>query len=62
MSRQTKRARGAKLSVYLPGEIVVEMREQSIRTERSVSWLIRRAWVAFHEQAKALPSQSVVRR
>lgn len=44
-----------KVSVYFEEELIREMRAQARRTDRSVSWLLRRAWMAYRERAKAIP-------
>lgn len=44
-----------KKSIYLPGATLREMQDEATRLERSLSWVIQRAWVTAKEAISALP-------
>lgn len=45
-----------KQSLYFPEEMLVEIREQAERLDRSLSWIVQRAWKLARKQVKAMPS------
>lgn len=44
-----------KQSLYFPDEMLVEIREEALRLERSLSWVVQRAWKIARKQVKAMP-------
>ena len=44
----------SRVSVYLPEEILKEVKEQSHRQDRSVSWLLQRAWALSKNQIQSI--------
>jgi uncharacterized small protein (TIGR04563 family) len=54
-NRRTK-TRGEKLSLYIPGEVLADIRAEARRQQRSVSWLIRNAWRFARKSMDALPA------
>lgn len=46
-----------KQSLYFPAEVLQDMKEQAARLDRSLSWLIKRAWSL--SRAEILKMQSV---
>jgi uncharacterized small protein (TIGR04563 family) len=55
-ARQAYRARGEKMSLYLPGDVLEDIRAEARRQQRSVSWLVRSAWRLARKGIDALPS------
>ena len=47
--------RKVKQSVYLPEDMLTQLREEADRLERPVSWLLNRAWSIALPQIGALP-------
>lgn len=45
-----------KQSIYLPGDILEELRTEAERTDRSLSWLLQRAWMMSRDRIKKIPS------
>lgn len=43
-TRRNPEVRQAQQSVYLPAEMVEELRREAARLDRSTSWLLARAW------------------
>jgi uncharacterized small protein (TIGR04563 family) len=52
---RTGRSRGEKMSLYIPGEVLADIRAEARRQQRSVSWLIRHAWRLARKSMDALP-------
>ena len=44
-----------KRSVYLPSQIVEELESEAKRQDRTVSWLLKRAWLESREKVKKYP-------
>lgn len=53
---RTGRSRGEKMSLYIPGEVLADIRAEARRQQRSVSWLIRQAWRLARKGMDALPA------
>jgi uncharacterized small protein (TIGR04563 family) len=49
------RTRGEKMSLYLPGDVLEDIRAEARRQQRSVSWLVRNAWRLARRGIDALP-------
>ena len=53
---RTGRSRGEKMSLYIPGEVLADIRAEARRQQRSVSWRIRQAWRLARKGMDALPA------
>ena len=47
-----------KASLYLPDDILHELQDEAQRLDRSMSWLIRRAWITARDEIAKLPTMS----
>ncbi len=45
-----------KQSLYFPEDYLEEIKKESIRQDRSMSWLVQKAWEISREKIKAFPS------
>lgn len=45
-----------KQSLYFPEEMLREITAEAKRLDRSLSWVVQRAWMKAKEQIKAMPS------
>jgi len=54
MPKTTKDKR--KKSFYLPSEFIEEIEKEALRLDRSLSWIIQRAWVEGRDKIKKYPS------
>jgi uncharacterized small protein (TIGR04563 family) len=54
--RTRREMRGEKMSLYIPGEVLADIRAEARRQQRSVSWLIRSAWRLARKGIDALPA------
>jgi uncharacterized small protein (TIGR04563 family) len=45
-----------KQSFYFPEDMLREIREQAVRLDRSLSWIVQRAWRIAHVELKTIPS------
>jgi len=52
----TKKVNGTKTSVYLRTEVLEEMRAESERQGRSISWLVTQSWIRARETIKSYPA------
>lgn len=43
-----------KVSVYLPDEILHEIQEEAKRQERSLSWIVQKAWRVSRDEIRKL--------
>jgi len=50
------RAVDRKQSLYFPEEMLVEIREEAARLDRSLSWIVQRAWKLARKQVRAMPN------
>jgi len=50
------RTRGQTMTLYLPGEVLADIRAEARRQQRSVSWLLRNAWRLARRGIDSLPS------
>ena len=48
-----------KQSLYFPEEMLREMQEEAIRQDRSLSWIVQRAWRVARERMTTLPASGV---
>jgi uncharacterized small protein (TIGR04563 family) len=49
------KADARKQSLYFPTEMLEEIREQAKRLDRSLSWVIQRAWTVSKPQIRETP-------
>lgn len=52
MSQRGDGAKGEKVALYLPDAVVAEMRYEASRLGRSMSWLVRAAWMLARERLR----------
>jgi uncharacterized small protein (TIGR04563 family) len=45
-----------KQSLYFPEEMLEQIREEALRQDRSLSWIIQRAWLIARDELKRIPS------
>lgn len=45
-----------KVGVYLPGEILKDVQAEALRQDRSVSWLLQRAWALARAEIATAPT------
>jgi uncharacterized small protein (TIGR04563 family) len=45
-----------KQTVHLPEEVLKEMSEEASRQDRSISWIVQKAWVHARRDIKRSPS------
>jgi len=45
-----------KQSLYFPEQTLQEIREEAVRLDRSLSWIVQRAWHVARKDLKAVPS------
>ncbi len=55
-----KKADKRKKSFYLPAQFIEEMEVEALRLDRSLSWIVQRAWVEGREKIKSYPSMNDV--
>lgn len=49
-----------KQSLYFPDDMLKEIREQALRLDRSLSWVVQRAWKIARRQVQQMPSDPPV--
>ncbi len=50
-----------KQSLYVPETMLVEMKEEANRLNRSLSWVVQRAWKVARREVKKIPGTNEVR-
>ena len=45
-----------KQSLYFPEQMLTDIKEEAARLDRSLSWVVQRAWRLAKEEIKKLPS------
>jgi uncharacterized small protein (TIGR04563 family) len=45
-----------KQSLYFPESMLTEIKEEAVRLDRSLSWVVQRAWKTARIEIKKLPS------
>ena len=50
-----------KQSLYFPETMLVEMKEEAQRLNRSLSWVVQRAWKVARRDLKKMPGTNEVR-
>lgn len=46
-----------KQSLYFPEDMLAEIREEATRLDRSLSWVVQRAWKLARRQIHAMPAE-----
>jgi uncharacterized small protein (TIGR04563 family) len=46
-----------KQSLYFPEGMLTEIRDEAARLDRSLSWIVQRAWKVARKQIQALPCE-----
>lgn len=54
---EDKKGNSAKQSIYLPEDMRVEIVNESIRQDRSISWMIQKAWKLSRGTIMKFPSE-----
>lgn len=49
-----------KQSLYFPDDMLAEIREEAVRLDRSLSWVVQRAWKIARRQVQSMPSDPPV--
>ena len=49
-----------KQSLYFPDDMLDEIREEASRLDRSLSWVVQRAWKVARKHVHAIPSDPPV--
>ena len=44
-----------KQSLYFPDRMLIEIREEGARLDRSMSWIVQRAWKVARSQIRDMP-------
>jgi uncharacterized small protein (TIGR04563 family) len=50
-----------KQSLYFPETMLLEMKEEATRLNRSLSWVVQRAWKVARREVKKMPGTNEVR-
>lgn len=45
-----------KQSLYFPEQMLKEIQEEGVRQDRSLSWIVQRAWLVARKDVMKLPS------
>ncbi len=45
-----------KQSLYFPEDLLMEIQTEAIRLDRSLSWVVQRAWMLARERVSTMPS------
>lgn len=49
-----------KQSLYFPAEMLKEIKAEAERLDRSMSWVVQRAWKSARDKIKAIPGEPPV--
>jgi uncharacterized small protein (TIGR04563 family) len=52
----TEKSDKRKQSLYFPEEMLVEITEEAGRLDRSISWMVQRAWKIARDEIKKMAS------
>jgi uncharacterized small protein (TIGR04563 family) len=50
-----------KQSLYFPETMLLEMKEEAVRLNRSLSWVVQRAWKVARRDVKKMPGTNEIR-
>jgi len=56
MSEPNDKSDKRKQSLYFPEEMLQEIKDEAARLDRSLSWIVQRAWKQARPEIKKLPS------
>jgi uncharacterized small protein (TIGR04563 family) len=56
VSSESSKSDKRKQSLYFPEEMLEEIKEEAARLDRSLSWIVQRAWKIARVEIKRLPS------
>ena len=45
-----------KLTLYFPPELLEEAKEEAIRQDRTISWILQKAWLYARQEIRRMPS------
>lgn len=45
-----------KQSLYFPADMLKEIQQEAARQDRSMSWIVQKAWIAARNELKKFPS------
>ncbi|WP_394823970.1 MULTISPECIES: TIGR04563 family protein [Pendulispora] len=57
MSTESKSEK-RKQSLYFPESMLVEIQQEATRLQRSLSWVVQRAWKVAREEVKKMPGST----
>ncbi|HWL89263.1 MAG TPA: TIGR04563 family protein [Polyangiaceae bacterium] len=57
MSNESKSEK-RKQSLYFPESMLVEIQQEATRLQRSLSWVVQRAWKVAREEVKKMPGST----
>jgi uncharacterized small protein (TIGR04563 family) len=60
-SRTESKTDKRKQSLYFPEQMLVEMKEEAVRLNRSLSWVVQRAWKVARREVKKMPGSNEIR-
>jgi uncharacterized small protein (TIGR04563 family) len=49
-----------KQSLYFPEQMLIEMKEEATRLNRSLSWVVQRAWKVARREVRKMPGSNEV--
>lgn len=45
-----------KQSLYFPEQMLKQIKQEAVRQDRSLSWIVQRAWLIAHKELQRIPS------
>ena len=51
-----------KQSLYFPDDMLLEIHEEAVRLDRSLSWIVQRAWKVARKQVQSMPSAPPIKK
>ena len=60
-SRPESKTDKRKQSLYFPETMLLEMKEEASRLNRSLSWVVQRAWKVARREVRKMPGTNEVR-
>jgi uncharacterized small protein (TIGR04563 family) len=60
-SRPETKTDKRKQSLYFPETMLVEMKEEAVRLNRSLSWVVQRAWKVARRDVRKMPGTNDVK-
>ena len=49
-----------KQSLYFPDDMLQDIRDEAARLDRSLSWVVQRAWKVARKQVRSMPAEPPV--